>query len=134
MKPRKIAVQGRVVKLLSHRCDRRQLRLDFGSRCVRAGDVHEMITTTDPHIKLGETIDAVGFLAFVEITSAGVIEFGDSVEVGGRRVGAVIGFDGSHWPNHLNIIIRAPRIVTAPDMDLELLEAVRFQETAPRQG
>ena len=70
--PAKRAVRGRFVKLLGHRNDARGMTLmPERSRCVRHGELHEIVTTdTDPGA--AHRVDRVGFLGFVEIVKAGV--------------------------------------------------------------
>ncbi|MFL6126793.1 DUF6917 domain-containing protein, partial [Actinophytocola sp.] len=83
-------VDGVLVKVLLHRRDDRGMSLEpFASRCVRAGEVHELVTTDH---RVGERIDRVGFLGFAEIRNAGVLDRGDEVWIGGTRVGTVLGF------------------------------------------
>lgn len=103
----KRAVTGALVKVLVHRREDRGMRLtEHASRCVRAGELHELVTTDHAGTAPGTRIDRVGFLGFVEIGVAGVIDRGDEVRLGGRAVGRVLGFDACHFPNHYNILIR----------------------------
>ncbi|MFI8829588.1 DUF6917 domain-containing protein [Streptomyces afghaniensis] len=123
----KRAVYGRLVKVLIHRRDDRGMTLEeFASRCVRHGEVHELVTTDHTKTAAGARIDRVGFLGFVEIGCAGVIDRGDEVWAGGRLVGTVLGFDACHFPNHYNILITAPERLTGPQLGLAPEAEVRF--------
>lgn len=123
----KRAVHGRLVKVLIHRRDERGMALEpFASRCVRSGEVHELVTTDHTDTAPGARIDRVGFLGFVEIGCAGVLDRGDTVRAAGRLVGTVLGFDACHFPNHYNILIAAPRPVTGPDLGLAPEAEIRF--------
>lgn len=123
----KRAVPGTVVKVLVHRRDDRGMRLEpFASRCVREGEVHELVTTDHDSTVPGARVDRVGFLGFLEIDRAGVIDRGDEVWIDGRLVGTVLGFDGCHFPNHYNILIHTLVPVTGADLDLAPELAVRF--------
>jgi predicted dehydrogenase len=118
-----------LVKLLFHSRDERRMRLSrWSSRCVRAGDVHELVTTTDRPRRSGDRVDRVGFLGFATFPAAGVIERGDRVYAGERLVGTVAGFDECHAPNHLNILIDFDRVLTAADLDLAVGAEITFME------
>ncbi|QQQ79891.1 hypothetical protein IOD16_16750 [Saccharothrix sp. 6-C] len=115
----KRAVGGRVVKVLVHRRDDRGMSLEpFASRCVRRGEVHELVTTDHEDTAAGARIDRVAFLGFVEIVNAGVIDRGDEVWCDGEFVGSVLGFDACHHPNHYNILITSPTPRTGPELGL----------------
>jgi uncharacterized protein DUF6917 len=121
----KRTVRGRVVKVLVHRRDDRGMRLEpFAGRCVRQGEVHELVTTDHP--VTAERIDRVGFLGFVEIDDAGVIDRGDEVWLEGAMIGTVLGFDACHHPNHYNILISTPEPRTGPEVGMRPERTVRF--------
>ncbi|GAA0221443.1 hypothetical protein GCM10010492_19470 [Saccharothrix mutabilis subsp. mutabilis] len=127
----KRAVGSRVVKVLVHRRDDRGMSLEpFASRCVRQGEVHELVTTDQTDTTPGARIDRVGFLGFVEIGNAGVIDRGDEVRVDGRLVGTVLGFDACHHPNHYNILISTPEPRTGPEVGMDPELPVVFHPTA----
>ena len=115
----KRAVGSRVVKVLVHRRDDRGMSLEpFASRCVRRGEVHELVTTDHDDTAPGARIDRVAFLGFVEIANAGVIDRGDEVWCDGELVGTVLGFDACHHPNHYNVLITTPTPRTGPELGL----------------
>ena len=121
----KRSVPATLVKVLVHRRDDRGMRLEeFASRCVRAGEVHELVTTD--HGVGDSRIDRVGFLGFAEIERGGVIDRGDEVRIGEVVVGTVLGFDACHFPNHYNILIRRAFPVSGADIALRPESAVRF--------
>ena len=131
----KRTVPGRLVKVLVHRRDDRGMTLEpYASRCVRRGEVHELVTTDHIGAAPGARIDRVGFLGFVEIGAAGVIDRGDRVWADGRLVGSVLGFDACHWPNHYNILIAAPRPVTGAQLTLAAEAEIRFEQGRPDLG
>ncbi|RCG15487.1 hypothetical protein DQ392_23910 [Streptomyces reniochalinae] len=115
----KRSVHGALVKVLLHRRSERGMSLEpYASRCVRRGEVHELVTTDHRETAPGTRIDRVGFLGFVELSCAGVLDRGDDVWIGGVHVGAVLGFDACHHPNHYNILIDAGRLLTGGDLKL----------------
>nr|WP_225847438.1 hypothetical protein [Streptomyces sp. HPF1205] len=100
----------------------------WSSRCVRAGEVHGLVSTTERPSVPGQRIDAVGFLGFVSFQAAAVVERGDEVWFGGKLLGVVAGFDECHAPNHYNILIETQRLVTAETADLRIGDHVVFRE------
>ncbi len=125
----KRAVEGVLVKLLRHRrADRGMALMPERSRCVRRGELHELVVT-DADPGPGDVVDRVGFLGFVEITVAGVLDAGDELVVAGRRVGVLLGFDGCHAPNHLNVVVRAGERLTATDLRLAVGDPLAFAPT-----
>ena len=67
----KRVVTGTVVKVLLHRRDDRGMTLEpHASRCVREGEVHELVTTDHRETAPGARIDRVGFLGFAELHRA----------------------------------------------------------------
>ncbi|MDT0328331.1 DUF6917 domain-containing protein [Nocardiopsis lambiniae] len=126
-------VTGSLVKVLVHRRAERGMRLEpFASRCVRAGEVHELVATDHTETAEGSRIDRVGFLGFAEITAAGVVDRGDEVWIGSRRVGVVLGFDACHTPNHYNVLIHTDPMPTGRDLGLSPEEPVVFRQGVPR--
>jgi hypothetical protein len=124
-------VGSKVVKVLVHRRDDRGMSLEpFASRCVRQGEVHELITTDHDETAPGSRIDRVAFLGFVEISNAGVIDRGDEVWVDGRLVGTVLGFDACHHPNHYNILVTTPQPRTGPEAGMHPELTVLFSPAA----
>lgn len=118
-----------LVKLLFHGSHERGMALSpWKSRCVRAGEIHELVTTTDRPVRPGDHVDRVGFLGFVAFDGPGIIERGDEVWLRDKRVGTVAGFDECHAANHLNVLIDAERPYTAGDLDATIGQEVRFVE------
>lgn len=123
----KVDVRSALVKLLFHQREERGMTLIAErSRCVRVGEVHELVTTDHSGLTAGSRVDRVGFVGFTEIANAGVVDVGDVVVVGGRRIGSVIGFDDCHFPNHYNILIATDALHTATDLGLAVGERVDF--------
>jgi hypothetical protein len=128
----KVIVAAELVKLLYHRREDRGMTLiPERSRCVRTGEVHELVVTDHRGLRAGDRVDRVGFLGFAEVHNAGVLDAGDEVSVEGRPVGVVAGFDECHFPNHYNIIIAADELVTATELDLKVGQLLEFTVRTP---
>jgi hypothetical protein len=122
-------VTGKLVVVLHARIEDRGCRLIVQrSRCIRAGEVHELILTDQGDKKPGETVDNVAYLGFFAADVSGVIIIGDVLTIGGKEYGTVLGFDETHAPNHLNILLHIPERITGAEADLQLQSAVTFQQ------
>ncbi|GGL61505.1 hypothetical protein GCM10010129_01320 [Streptomyces fumigatiscleroticus] len=123
----KRAVRGELVKVLLHRRTDRGMTLEpYASRCVRRGEVHELVATDQDCAVPGARIDRVGFLGFAELGCAGVIDRGDGCWIGGTFVGTVLGFDACHFPNHYNIILATGGLPTGASLRLRPESPVMF--------
>lgn len=120
-------VHGILVKVLLHHRTERGMSLEpHASRCVRRGEVHELVTTDHRETAAGARIDRVGFLGFVELSCGGVLDRGDEVRIGELRIGTVLGFDACHFPNHYNILIACDHLRTGEDLQLRPETSVSF--------
>ncbi|MEU1006890.1 Gfo/Idh/MocA family oxidoreductase [Streptomyces sp. NPDC005890] len=126
----KLPARTKAVRLLFHTSENRGMSLSqWGTRCIPAGQIHELVTTTDRPRAAGDRIDAVGFLGFVEFQEGTVIALGDEVRLADDRlIGTVAGFDECHFPNHYNIVIASDRLWTATSAGLEPGDDIRFVE------
>ncbi|WP_419992756.1 1-deoxy-D-xylulose-5-phosphate synthase [Streptomyces boninensis] len=124
---RKKSIAGTVVKVLKHSRDDRGMVLEpHTSRGVQQGEIHELVTTDQVDTAPGGTVDRVGFLGFVEIAGGGVLDRGDEVWIGGARIGTILGWDASHFPNHYNVLIACDPRRTGPEIGLEPGAEIRF--------
>ena len=123
---KKNTVRGRNVVVLSEYFDNRGLQLIRPiSRAVKQHDVHEMIIT-DESAQPGDTVNRIAYLCFVEITSSGVILRGDDVRINGKSVGEISGFDETHMPNHLNIVIKGNQYLCGKDLNIQLNDSLEI--------
>lgn len=121
-------VVGELVCVIDSQARDRALDLvGFTSRAVQAGEVHELILTDQPDAGPLAKVAQVAYLGFVAIGSSGVILVGDEVSFDGVVVGYVAGFDLTHLPNHLNVVVRTgERLRTGQEMGLALGARARF--------
>ena len=128
----KRTVRGALVKVLTHHRADRGMRLEeHAARCVRRGEVHELVSTDQWEPRPGARIDRVAFLGFAELACGGVIDRGDLVSIGDAQVGTVLGFDACHLPNHYNILIHTPTPVSGRDLRLSPEASVTFTQGRP---
>ncbi|MBF4622770.1 Gfo/Idh/MocA family oxidoreductase [Clavibacter sp. VKM Ac-2872] len=130
----KLDVETRVIRTLFHETDRRGMVLgQQGSACFSSGEIHELVVTTDCTDIAGGTVDHVGYLGFIEFRAGAMITRGDTFWYDGACLGEFAGVDESHMPNHLNIILRSERVITAEDVDLRPGDAIVIREGRQRE-
>ncbi|MCW4050863.1 MAG: hypothetical protein NWE89_14125 [Candidatus Bathyarchaeota archaeon] len=99
-------VEGEIVALLHVSFEDRGLRLiETKSRGVRVNEIHELMIT-DEDAAPGGGADRVRAIAFFEIEKSGLIVVGDEVTVGENMLGCLAGYDLTHMPNHMNIVVK----------------------------
>jgi hypothetical protein len=97
------------------------------SRCIRRCDVHELILTDEAGAKPGATVNSIAYLGFVDIEKGGVLVQGDVVFLDGKKVGVLAGFDETHMPNHLNIVIKSEKMLSGTRQGVKLGMTVTFK-------
>jgi hypothetical protein len=123
---RRLPVELRTVGVLASKRTGRGLRLiNPRTRCIRQHDIHELIVTHEA-ARPGQTVNDVRYIGFFEFLESCVIGEGDRLVIGGQVVGELIGFDDTHAPNHLNIVLHAERPVTGEELGLEPGARVQF--------
>lgn len=96
------------------------------SRAVQRREVHEILLTDEDDPRSDGVVDRAAVFGFVEIERGGVVAVGDEFAVGDRALGTVVGFDETHAPNHLNVVIRSDDFRTGIEMDVPLGTTVTF--------
>ena len=98
-------VIGRLVVVLDGVYENRGLELiKPPSRALRQAEIHELISTEEA-AQPGSKVDSIAYLGFFEVTQGGIIVTGDPVTIGGKALGEIAGYDETHMPNHLNIVM-----------------------------
>lgn len=95
------------------------------SRALLSGEIHEIILT-DEDAGPGDTVNNITYLGFVEIARGGVAVTGDRMLVDGEEIGRLAGFDCTHMPNHLNIVIKTDLLKSGTDRGLSLGQTLEF--------
>jgi hypothetical protein len=121
----KVDMQGRVVTVLRGMLESRGLNLIAPiSRAFPAGSIVELISTDEATAAPGASVDRIGYIAFVELTTGGILLAGDPVSIDGKVVGTLAGFDDTHMPNHQNIILKTHGRITGETLGLKPGSAV----------
>jgi hypothetical protein len=106
----KASLEGKVVAVLNSVREGRGLQLIVPkTRCFKQYEVHELILTDEENARPGFEVNRVAGIAFVEFTKGGVLAEGEQVTIGKQAIGRIAGFDETHFPNHINIILKGPK-------------------------
>lgn len=117
---------GHLVAVLKGKLEGRQLQLIAPvSRVLQQGEIHELIAT-DEEAGPGQVVGRVAYLGFFEVAQGGVIVVGDELLIAGEIIGILAGFDTTHLPNHLNIVVKRSDRRTGLELGLEVGADVRF--------
>jgi kynureninase len=123
-------VTGTLVCLLDARSEERGMELIIHpSRALCGNEIHELAVTDDPQAAPDYVVDRVAYLAFFSVEEGGIVLVGDRVEVAGKEIGEVAGFDLTHAPNHMNVLLRAKDRKTGPELGLCLGDPIVFRST-----
>jgi hypothetical protein len=126
----KTDVTGKLVCILDARSQERGMELIIHpSRAVCQGEIHELAVTDDPQAGPERIVDRVAYLAFFSVEEGGIVLVGDNAELEGQKIGQVVGFDLTHFPNHINILIRSEERKTGPELGLGLGDSITFSSS-----
>lgn len=124
---RKRNVKGSVVAILDAHVNKRELRLiQQPTRAFKKFDICELITTEE-NATLGGEVNSIAYLAFLEIDVGGVIKVGDILEISNSIIGEVIGFDLTHMPNHMNVVVKVDEKISGRDLKLSIEDYLNFK-------
>ncbi len=100
-------VEGEIVAILHVKFEDRGLELiQTKSRTVKLNEIHELMITDEQDAAPGGGADRVRAIAFFEITKSGLIVRGDNVSINGKKLGTLAGYDVTHMPNHINVVVK----------------------------
>lgn len=116
---------AKLVCVMDHRRVDRGLELAaWKTRAVQGGSVHEILFTSD--FEHGDRADEVHYLGFAAF-EPGLLCVGDELIVGADRLGTIVGFDDTHLPNHMNIVIASDVRATGVELGVSVGDVVRFR-------
>ncbi len=121
------AVKGGVITVLDSTHETRGLKLiPTYSRALPKNSIHELIATDETSKKPGDTANRIAYLAFFEVNRGGCIIVGETLFVDGKAIGQIIGFDETHEPNHINIIIGVKARKAGPQLKISVGSKIKF--------
>ncbi len=123
----KVPILGNLVVVLQgYLPDRELILINPKSRALLKGEIHELILTDEIDAGPGQTVNNITYVGFVEIEQGGVAVVGDKIVINGQNIGTVAGFDITHMPNHLNIVLKSPQLLSGADSNLKLRNKVEI--------
>lgn len=121
-------VVAEMAAIVDLRMDDRELALIVPqSRAVRQGELFEIVTTTEPSAGPGSQVNSVAYLGFAEVQTGGMILVGDTIKFEKGPTGRVVGFDETHAPNHINVVVHMEQTQTGGEAGLVIEDKVVFQ-------
>lgn len=126
---KKKVCKGHLCVVLDGKIEGRKLQLMTPpSRCLLAGEIHELIVTDEEDAGPGKEVNRIAYWGFFEVDEATVVVSGDTVQIGEEVLGTIAGFDETHMPNHLNIIVKAKERRTGVELGLDLDNKIIIQK------
>jgi hypothetical protein len=124
----KTVVSGSLNCILHARAEKRGLELSpFPSRAVIKHEIHELIITAEEQAAPGTIVNKIAYLGFFEIEEGGILWVGDRVDVDGKTVGELAGYDMAHFPNHMNIVVKVKEpLITGYEAGLKPGASITF--------
>lgn len=131
---RKTEFRGRLFAILDWQVEDRGLTImPHISRAVRSGDILELITTDETGKKAGDGVDRIATIGFAEVAEAGLLLSGDVISIAKSEIGHIVGFDETHMPNHLNVIVEVASRKTGRAFDFDLDAVVTIAGIDPEE-
>ncbi|HAF62338.1 MAG TPA: hypothetical protein DCK95_08430 [Anaerolineaceae bacterium] len=125
---KKTVVNGKLCVILDARSKNRALELvQYPSRAVLKNEIHELILTKETTAEPGTIVNDISYLGYFEVLESGVLWVGDKVFIGKMEIGVLAGYDMTHFPNHINIIIKTEReLFTGSEINFDLGQLITF--------
>jgi hypothetical protein len=100
-------VIGEVIAILNITFKERGLKLiSSKSRALIKNEIHELMITDESTAAPGGVVDRVSAIAFFETKNGGLVVVGDTMTHNDSFIGVVAGFDMTHIPNHMNVLLK----------------------------
>jgi len=120
------APQGQLIAILDGSGNGLGMKLIANkSRAARANEINEL-AVTDEDAMPGATVERAAFVAFIELTSGGMLIEGDRVEINGEAIGEIAGFNEDAMPNHQTIMVRQAARTTGHQHGYQLGATITF--------
>ena len=107
----KRSVIGEMVAILHITFDNRGLKLiQAKSRALQKNEIHELMITDEDEAHPRGKVNRVSALGFFEIKQGGLVVIDDEVSLAESFLGTLAGFDMTHMPNHMNVLLKTESI------------------------
>jgi hypothetical protein len=125
--PANRSVEGDVVTVMDAMHEARGLKLiPTYTRALRKASIHELIATDETGQHPGDCVNRIAYLGFFEVVRGGMVIVGETLFVADQPVGDIVGFDETHEPNHINIVIGVAQRRSGPQLNISIDSRIRF--------
>jgi hypothetical protein len=116
----KVDIIGKFVVVLDGQLDNRGLNLIQPiSRAFPKSTIIELIGTDEQDAKPGSVVNNICYIGFVELLNGGVLLAGDKIFWNDKEIGAIVGYDDTHMPNHQNTIISMNERISGKELGIK---------------
>jgi len=102
--------------------------LHSSSRSFQRDSVAEFLVTSE-EVELGGKVNSVSYLGFGAAMNSGQAVVGRKVLVRGRQIGYIGGFDETHAPNHINVVLVVEEAISGLGVGLQLGDLVTIERS-----
>ncbi|MFQ6126063.1 MAG: hypothetical protein ACE5R6_15865 [Candidatus Heimdallarchaeota archaeon] len=124
-------ILGDIVAILDLIIEKRGMQLIAPmSRAILKHTICELALTDEETAGPGHFVNHVGYLGLFEVKTGGVAVVGDTIRIRKKLIGRLVGFDTTHAPNHLNLIVKSEEVITGAQMKLQIGDPVTITMTS----
>ncbi len=118
----KSSIKFRIKAVMKNKRIDRKLKLsEYVTRCINKNQLHEFLIANDWNNDKNKLLNDISYIGFMECIECGVIEIGDNFsDDNGTIVGTIIGFDYTHMPNHMNIVLKSVSTETGKERNYKV--------------
>lgn len=121
-----VNLPSKFVAIMGHSHKNRGMILsEYNTRCIRKEEIHELVLLKEEKDGQVNFKDAY-YLGFIEFRSGGVLAKGMTIEIQGKIIGRLVGFDITHEPNHYNLLVSTPNPIIGTELGIKLNEDCLF--------
>ena len=113
----KLPIRLTLVAVMPDTREDRNLRLsEFVTRCIATNEIHEFLVANKWDGDRDAIFNDVSYIGFMRFEQGGVVAVGEKIMTeDGQVLGEVIGFDLTHAPNHMNIVLASSSTQTGAE-------------------
>lgn len=121
-------ILGEIVAVLDLTLEERGILLiDPISRALPKNSICELAITDEDTTGPSQLVNNVGYIGFFEVKTGGVALVGDTISIREKRIGRLVGFDTTHAPNHLNLVVESKEVTTGEQLKLQIGDPVTIK-------
>jgi hypothetical protein len=120
------AISGEIVAVMAKHLEGRNLFLiPQPTRALRTYELVELIATEEKPNEENR-INSISYLGFFEVKQGGVVKNLDHIKINGKKIGSLLGYDETHMPNHLNMIIKMDKKHTGLELGIKVNDLIQI--------